>query len=84
MPDEEKKDADKKVDALREIQNRIMALENEIKSVKGTDAANLKAIAREEVKALEAEIAGLKTALAPTPAPVEKKEEGGLLDWWPF
>lgn len=69
MPGDEKPT---KADALAEVQNRILALEQKIESVKGAEADTIRSLAREEVKRLEQEMADLKAALAPKP-PVKEK-----------
>ncbi len=72
-----KEEIEKKTDALREIQNRIMALEMELKGMKISDKENLQKAIKDEVKNLEAEIIKLKLPKLP-----ETKKESGFLEWF--
>jgi len=83
LTDEEKAAQEKidKTNGLKEIQNRLLAMETEFKKVKGADAENIRAIAKSEMAALEQEINNLRLALTPKPATEEK---GFFADFWPF
>lgn len=84
MADEkpDKADKEEKASELRELQNRIMGIEKDLKGLKGAEADNIRSIAKTEVKALEDQIAELRASMNP----VKKADEteGGLFDWLDF
>jgi len=78
------KEKQEKADALKEIQNRLLSMETELKKVKGADAENIRAIAKTEMAALETEIANLKMAITLPSKKEEKEEKSWLAEFWPF
>lgn len=75
MTDEEK------ANALKEMQNRIMAVEADIKKYKGADMDVMRGIAKETIKGLEDEIACLKSALT---SKTPEKNRGGFFEMFGF
>jgi len=82
----EKDDAAEKIAGLTELQNRILALEVELKNAKGRDEDGVRALIKDaiaqEKTALAAELerlTALKTPKAPEPA-----KESGWFDWLDF
>lgn len=82
MKEGEETDTNKKADALREIQNRIMALEAQITGMKGAEMENIRAVAKEEIKTLQEEVAALTAKL--TSPPAAEKSEDGIASWLPW
>lgn len=79
-PADESKPA--KLDGLREIQKRLLSLEVELKGFKGSESESIRAIAKEEVKALTEEIAALKLTMTAPPAHTEERGIWDSLEDW--
>lgn len=78
------KEAEAKLLDLRTLQNRIMGVEADVKKYKGADAETIRAIAKDTVKDLEAEIERVKASLTPAPASPAAKDGPSIfsLEYW--